>query len=346
MQAGESHAATGMPIGTEALYRAALGPSGTGVYLTAFARFEERGRSGPVWCTRAALGNLAWLVYWRLWDAVLAQAGLTVAGVAALGWLWLRADGLPMGVRIGVSMAIVLLWCALPGLWGLAWLHGGLRQRGTTAVQEADTFKEALERLERSENAWRLPGLGASAASVLAIALLAGVVWQQWRAPVVAASAPPPPVQPPTANPVTVPAAPPGAVPVAAPVPAPAPAITQPAQVQPAQVQPEPDLEPLIERPAARPAAAPVPSILEAPAIRPRVRGFGVNVGMFALEANAERAQAQLVEAGLPVLADPIESARGPLTRVRVGPFERREQAEAAAATVRSLGLEARVYAP
>jgi cell division septation protein DedD len=341
VQAGESHAATGMPIGTEALYRAALGPSAAREYLPVLARFEDRGRSGPVWSTRAALGNVAWLVYWRLWDAVLAQAGLTVAGVIALGWLWLRADGLPMGVRIGVSVATVLLWCALPGLWGLAWLHGGLRQRGTTAVEEADTFKEALERLERSESAWRLPGLGASAAATLAVALLAGVVWQQWRAPATPASAPPRLVQPPTANPVAVPAATPVAVPVAAPVPAPAPAITQPALAQP-----EPDLEPMIQRPAARPAAAPVPSLLEAPAIRPRVRGFGVNVGMFAVEANAERVQARLAEAGLPVLADPIESARGPLTRVRVGPFERREQAEAAATTVRALGLEARVYAP
>jgi cell division protein FtsN len=340
VSAGESHAATGMPIGTEALYRAALGPSGAGVYLSVFARFEERGRSGPVWSARAALGNLAWLVYWRLWDAVLAQAGLTVAGVAALGWLWRRADGLPMGVRIGVSVAIVLLWCALPGLWGVAWLHGGLRQRGAAAVEEADTFKEALERLERSENAWRLPGLGASSAATLAVALLAGVVWQQWRVPVavaVPASAPPRLAQPPAAKPVTATAATPVAVPVAAPA---------PAVAQPAQAQPEPDLEPVINRPAARPATAPVPPILEAPAIRPRVRGFGVNVGMFAVEANAERAKARLAEAGLPVLADPIESARGPLTRVRVGPFERREQAEAAATTVRSLGLEARVYAP
>lgn len=313
MSAGESHAATGMPIGTEALYRAALGPSGAGVYLSVFARFEERGRSGPVWSARAALGNLAWLVYWRLWDAVLAQAGLTVAAVAALGWLWLRADGLPMGVRTGVTVAVVVLWFALPGLWGLAWLHSGLRQRGTAAVEAADTFKEALERLERSESAWRLPGLGASAAAALAVVLLAGVVWQQWR------------------------------VPVAAGAPATAPATSD---ARPAQAQPEPDIESVIERPAVKAAAAPVPSILAAPAIRPRVRGFGVNVGMFAVEANAERAQAQLAEAGLPVLADPIESARGPLTRVRVGPFERREQAEAAATTVRALGLEARVYAP
>ena len=46
------------------------------------------------------------------------------------------------------------------------------------------------------------------------------------------------------------------------------------------------------------------------------------------------------------MLADPVESARGPLTRIRVGPFEQREQAEAAAKAVRALGLEARVYAP
>lgn len=343
MHAGESQTTTGMPIGTEALYRAALGPSAARVYLPVFARFEDRGRSGPVWSGRAALGNLAWLVYWRLWDAVLAQAGLTVAGVAALAWLWLRADGLPPGVRIGVTLLIVGLWGALPGLWGVAWLHGGLRQRGTVAVEEAATFKEALERLERSESAWRLPGLGASAAAALAVALLAGVVWQHWRVPEAAdvpASAPPPATPPPTESLATVP------VPAAAPVPAAVPAA---AEAQAAQDRSEPDLEPVIEHPAVKPAtapASPVPPVLAAPTLRPRVRGFGVNVGMFAVEANAERATARLTEAGLPVLADPIESARGPLTRVRVGPFERREQAEAAATTVRSLGLEARVYAP
>jgi cell division protein FtsN len=67
---------------------------------------------------------------------------------------------------------------------------------------------------------------------------------------------------------------------------------------------------------------------------------------MFAVAGNAERVKARLAEAGLPVLDDPVESARGPLTRIRVGPFDQREQAEAAAKTVRTLGLEARVYAP
>lgn len=80
--------------------------------------------------------------------------------------------------------------------------------------------------------------------------------------------------------------------------------------------------------------------------IRPRVKGFGVAVGMFAVADNAERVKAQLAGAGLPVLSDPVDSARGRLTRVRVGPYEQRAQAEAAAAKIKALGLEARVYTP
>lgn len=318
-----------MPPGTEALYRAALGPAGARTYLPVFTLFEACGRSGAVWSPRAAVGNLAWLVYWRLWDAVLAQASLAVAGAGALGWLWARGDGVPIGVRVGLTATFCVLWCALPGLWGVAWLHGGLRQRAKLAVEEAETFKEALERLERSENAWRLRGLGAAGAVAVAVALLAGVVWQLWREPVAAgepASAPPRPTQSPAAT-ATVPS------PVAA----------QPALPKP---EPEPDLEPVIEHPVASPAAAPGPAAPEAQGIRPRPRGFGVNVGMFAVAGNAERVKARLAEAGLPVLDDPVESARGPLTRIRVGPFDQREQAEAAAKTVRTLGLEARVYAP
>lgn len=331
MPAGDERS-TGLPPGTEALFRAALGPSAARAYLPVFARFETRGRPGAVWHPSAALGHLAWLVYWRLWGAVMALSGLTVAGAGALGWLWLRAEGVPMGVRVGLTATAVVLWGALPGLWGVAWLHSGLRQRTTAAVEEADTFKDALERLGRSESLWRLRGLGASAVWVLAVALLSGVVWQGWRPPeavderVLALPAPAPaPAQPPATAPV---------------------AVQAPADTQPPLAQPEPDLEPEIAIPVAVPAAVSVPPAPEAPGIRSRVRGFGVNVGLFAVAANAERAKARLAEAGLPVLDDSVESARGPLTRVRVGPFERREQAEAAAQTVRTLGLEARVYAP
>lgn len=318
---------TGLPASAALLYRAALGPAGANAYLPVIARFEERGRSALVWNTRAALGQLAWLAYWRLWSAALAQAGLALALAAALGWLWVRAEGVPTGIRIGLTASALVLWCALPGFWGMAWLHRGLRERVAAAVEQADSFQEAVELLERSEYGWRVAGLVAAAAALVAaalvvVALLAGVVGQRWR-PAVAQTAPDQP---------------------------PAPSQQQPPQVLPPTVVPptEAPVQDPVERVAAAPAAPAAESAPAAPeqVLRPRPRGFGVNVGMFAKEANAERAKARLVEAGLPVLDDPIESARGPLTRVRVGPFERREEAEAAAAKVRALGLEARVYAP
>lgn len=320
---------TGLPDSAASLYRAALGPAGAHAYLPVIARFEERGRSALVWNTRAALGQLAWLAYWRLWGAALAQAGLALAVAAALGWLWVRAEGVPTGIRIGLTASALVLWCALPGLWGMAWLHRGLRERVAAAVEQADSFQEAVERLERSEYGWRVAGLVAAAAALVVVALLAGVVGQQWRPAVAQAAqvqAPAPPQQapqvvpPPVASPTEAPPAPPDVPTVLAPV------------------------EPVAAAPASA-AAEPAPAAPE-PVLRPRPRGFGVNVGMFAREANAQRARTLLVEAGLPVLEDPIESARGPLTRVRVGPFERREEAERAAAKVRALGLEARVYAP
>lgn len=327
---------TGLPASAATLYRAALGPAGARAYLPVIARFEERGRSALVWNTRAALGQLAWLVYWRLWDAVLAQAGLALAAVVALGWLWMRADGVPTGIRIGLTVSALVLWCALPGLWGMAFLHRGLRDRVAAAVEQADSFQEAVERLERSELGWRVPGLVAAAAALVVLALLAGVVWQQWRPPAVdegqtQRSAPP---QQTVLRPQPVP---PEALPAEAPR-----AETPP--TPPAAPSVPPPVEPVVAV-SAQPMTAQAPAAV-APVLRPRPRGYGVNVGMFARETNAERVKSRLVEAGLPVLDDPIESARGPLTRVRVGPFERREEAEQAAVKVRALGLEARVYAP
>lgn len=330
---------SGLPASAASLYRAALGRSAARAYLPVIARFEARGRPTPVWNTSAALGQLGWLVYWRLWDAALAHAGLALAATAALGWLWTRADAVPGGVRIGLTVSALLLWCALPGLWGMAWLHRGLRDRVTSAVEDAESFPEAVQRLEDAERGWRPMGLVAGAAALGLGALAIALVWQPWRAPAVSAlQALPPPTAPqavspsPTETPRTVVLPSSQAV---TPAPAPAPAAEPPS------------LEPLPEEAAApaRPASPPA-SLATGPVIRPRPRGYGVNVGMFAREANAERARARLAEAGLPVLQDPIESARGPLTRVRVGPFERREEAEQAAEKVRALGLDARVYAP
>lgn len=351
---------SGLPDSAAALYRAALGPVVADTYLPVIARFEQRGRPSMAWNARAALGQVAWLVYWRLWGVALAQAGLVLAVAAALGWLWLRADGVPAGIRTGLTVSALVLLGALPGLWGMAWLHRGLRRRVSVAVRAADSLTGALDRLGQQEQAWRVPGLLAAVAAMVMTAALAGLAWQQARRPAApvaqAPTAPGVPTAARTAEPAPAATLVDLEVAAAAPV-APSPTVPLSPPTEPLSPPTEPPSPPAVA-PAQATAAAPVESAprampaaaLSTPAgesqIRPRPRGFGVNVGMFAVAANAERTMARLADAGLPVLANPIESARGPLTRVRVGPFERRDQAEQAAAQVRALGLEARVYAP
>lgn len=72
--------------------------------------------------------------------------------------------------------------------------------------------------------------------------------------------------------------------------------------------------------------------------------GFYINVGLFADESNARKAQSRLLNEGLPAFRQTLEGAHGTRVRVRVGPYASRSQAEAAAATVKTLGLEAVVF--
>lgn len=72
--------------------------------------------------------------------------------------------------------------------------------------------------------------------------------------------------------------------------------------------------------------------------------GFYINVGLFADESNARKAQSRLLNEGLPAFRQMLDGAKGTRVRVRVGPYASRSQAEAAAATVKTLGLEAVVF--
>lgn len=72
---------------------------------------------------------------------------------------------------------------------------------------------------------------------------------------------------------------------------------------------------------------------------------FYVNTGAYAKPVNAQRAERLLREAGLSVSTRIITTRRGvKLTGVRVGPFSTPEQAQAAAATARSLKLETSIF--
>ncbi|MBC7916620.1 MAG: SPOR domain-containing protein [Rhodoferax sp.] len=96
---------------------------------------------------------------------------------------------------------------------------------------------------------------------------------------------------------------------------------------------------------AAKPVAAAKP---QAASSAPKVESKHlVNVGLFALEANANNAMAKLKEASLPAYAEEIRSpTKGKLTRVRVGPFASQADAEAAVLKIRALGLDALLARP
>lgn len=61
---------------------------------------------------------------------------------------------------------------------------------------------------------------------------------------------------------------------------------------------------------------------------------------------NAERVQAKLKTAQLAVVATELKGKNGPLTRVRVGPYSSAAEAQAAAAKIKALQLDAVVVQP
>ncbi len=72
--------------------------------------------------------------------------------------------------------------------------------------------------------------------------------------------------------------------------------------------------------------------------------GYYINVGLFADEANARKAQARLLNEGLPAFRQELSTAAGPRIRVRVGPYATKAQADKTAAAIRGMQLEAVVF--
>jgi outer membrane biosynthesis protein TonB len=93
---------------------------------------------------------------------------------------------------------------------------------------------------------------------------------------------------------------------------------------------------------AQRPAQASSPAASEATV--GTAPGFYINVGLFAEEGNARKAQSRLLNEGLPAFRQTLDSAKGTRIRVRVGPFTSRTEAQAAAASIRALELDAVIF--
>ena len=416
---------------TARLYRAVMGEAQAKHYLPVFERFDDRGVAGPSWNGIAALFHLGWLIHHRLWKALVGWLALVAVLALIVTGVWRYALDWPVGVKLGGSLSVALFACLVPGLWGSAWLHDGLRQRMIDTVRSEPSLDAACEALSafarrrQRQNTWALAGVLGSGTLVVLLWLM--VPWGRLTdpeapfqpKPVEIAAAPASqsnastpgrdetfPAEPSRAV-ATVAVEPPGlqdekkveaaALAVQASTPAahpssdaingdanaqgvdapgavdgqggslgveqvagglqkPAKAVASPVSTPPPSAMrssaapgprpPDSDKPAVEQRPNAATTSAIRPEPIGDAKVRPFTHGFGIAVGMFAVKANAERVVAKLTGADLPVVSDSVASSRGDLTRIRVGPFQEREQAQAAAAKVRALGLDAKVFAP
>ena len=68
-----------------------------------------------------------------------------------------------------------------------------------------------------------------------------------------------------------------------------------------------------------------------------------MQIGAFKDVDNAQQIAVRMKEAKLPVYTDNIATKTGSVTRVRVGPFNRKEQADAALAQVKLAGADGKI---
>jgi DedD protein len=144
-----------------------------------------------------------------------------------------------------------------------------------------------------------------------------------------------------------------GAPPLALPAPKPKPAASAPV-VAAAPAVAEKPAEPAAPAPARAseppPPAPPKPVVAAAPPPKPAAEApkpaaqtnngrFVVQIGAFSEAAAVRDARNKAQKAGLATFVQTVETADGRRTRVRVGPFASREDAEKAAAQAKAAGL-------
>lgn len=96
-------------------------------------------------------------------------------------------------------------------------------------------------------------------------------------------------------------------------------------------------------KPAAPVPARPAAAVAETRDSAPKMEGFAVQVGAFRDEAKLRQAREKLASAGVVHYTERLESAGGPLTRLRAGPFPTREAAESALAALKRAALDGKV---
>ena len=370
--------ASALSLVVQELYRAAVGEKNRDYYLRQFARFDQAGKTGASWHWPASLSTLNWLAWRGMWSAALAFAALCLTlGLLVFGIGRLVFDFSPTTELILLALCLALVFF-LPGLFANAAYYRFSKKRIEAALAASATIDEACASLASQASSNRRWFVLAATNSSL-VAVIGLFTWLLTSTGSFEASAPTPSSQPVLATAVEPPAASPAArlkasdnvptpatAPVAASEPmasataaasAPPPSAPPPATLQLADAQPVP-ARALPARPPASAnsaAASTSPSIpatgaaavkagaasATSPAPAATEFRFALQVGAFANEENARKAQAKLQAAGFKAYLEDLETSQGKRIRVRVGPFATRAEAEKAVPQVKALDLPA-----
>ena len=111
--------------------------------------------------------------------------------------------------------------------------------------------------------------------------------------------------------------------------------------VTPASVAPSEAKTPVADTAPAKPAATDKPAA-DKPA-EPSAPRFVVQVGAYADDAKAREVRSRLEKAGLKTYTHVAETKDGKRTRVRLGPFATKEEADKAAARAKAMNLQATI---
>lgn len=351
---------------TTSLYRAAIGLVNVDYYLPIFTRFEALSRISPSWNSAASLYTLNWLLFRRLWLAA-GLYGSLMLGVALVWFVW------PDALDLSVLLVLGVLSVVVPGIYGNALLHLACRRRMAHALTVNTTLAQACSMLQREASSrrhflWLALFNGALLCAALAAYLLWPVAVQTPPAPLPrveasnqaagrvteAASAPAsvasavlaiPPVE--AASVPQTAASTSGGTAEAAPVVAAVAEVTTPVPVAApvAIVTASPASDPVPVQALRKDATKDAVKAVAAPArAATATHHFAINVGLFAKDANAQKVHTQLLAAGQPVYTQVLQTSKGKLTRVRVGPFKSQREADAAAGQIHALKLDAVVF--
>ena len=295
----------------QVLYKAAVGSQGQDYYLTQFARFDLAGKTSITWHWPACLSTLNWLAWRGMWSATLLFAalclslGLLVFGIGRLVFDFSAASELAL---LALCLGLVFV---LPGLFGNAVYYRFAKRRIEAALAACATVDEACESLASqagSNRRWFV--LAATNSSlIVVVGLFAWLLTSSSAVEQASVAAP------------------------ASPVP------THPVMTTPTPVLVQTDMPSTAPTPSA-PTAAPTPTLPSSAAATAEFR-FALQVGAFASENNARKAQAKLQAAGFKAYTEVFETRQGKRIRVRVGPFATRAEAQQAAPRIKELELPA-----